>query len=155
MNIKHIALPAAALLLSSCLSLPEKVTLSMDEIRAMDYGSYPHNYEALAKRHFAQVLLDPDSARYGTFSRPRKFLTVSERWGARAGTYDFTYHTSYFSCVNINAKNTYGGYTGWQTHLVKFKNGSVVLSRPDVIFCNREGDVVVEAPAFGLEIVGQ
>lgn len=60
-----------------------------------------------------------------------------------------------FSCVDINAKNTYGGYTGWQTHLVAFKNGSVELSRPDSTFCNREGDVVVERPAFGLEIVGQ
>ena len=24
----------------------------------------------------------------------------------------------YFACVNVNAKNTYGGYTGWQTFKV-------------------------------------
>lgn len=27
----------------------------------------------------------------------------------------------YFACVNVNAKNTYGGYTGWQTYEYYFQ----------------------------------
>ena len=84
-------------------------------------------------------------------------LTVREKLRGHSIYYDFDYYTSYFSCVNINAKNTYGGYTGWQTHMVKFKNGSVEYSQPESILCGREGEIVIEEPMgmSGFRIVGQ
>jgi len=62
-------LPAAlfgSLLLAAC--LPKPAVLTMEQIRRMDYGSYPRNYEQLIKRHLAQTLIDPHSVMYGGFS---------------------------------------------------------------------------------------
>ena len=35
------------------------------------------------------------------------------------------YYPCYLVCAEVNAKNTYGGYTGWQTKRYRFTNGSM------------------------------
>lgn len=59
-----------------------------------------------------QNLKDPDSARFGRFSKPRK---------------EYLYENSkpvygYSVCAEINAKNSYGGYTGSQTYWFLIRN---------------------------------
>jgi hypothetical protein len=87
-----------------------------------DYGSYPTNYENIIKANLASSLKDPDSARYGAFSKPRKehIITNAPLKEANYG---------YSVCVPVNAKNSYGGYTG--NHLFWFfiRNGNVIRSQ--------------------------
>ena len=47
--------------------------LTMDEIRAMDYGVYPKDYETIIK----QRLSKKDLSRLAGFDSPRKHLSIS------------------------------------------------------------------------------
>ena len=61
-----------------------------------------------------RVLKDPDSAKYSFEIPPRK------SW-----VYDFTLHGNVFGwvvCSGINAKNSFGGYTGEQPFAFLFKD---------------------------------
>ena len=108
-------LPAAllgSLLLAAC--LPKPAVLTMDQIRRMDYGSYPRNYEQLIKRHLAQTLIDPNSVMYGGFSRPRKFVRFERR--LRLSETDIPIRIIPVLVVfgRANPETDTGGYTGWK-----------------------------------------
>ena len=109
MRKRLLAALFGSFLLAGC--LPKPTVLTMDQIRRMDYGSYPRNYEKLIKRHLAQTLIDPHSVMYGGFTRPRKYLHVHKNQYVAAG--QISYYPSYMVCARVNAKNSYGGYTGW------------------------------------------
>lgn len=87
-----------------------------------DYGSYPTNYEELAKAHLATTLKDPESARFGVFSKPRKEHVITNV-DAKEATY------GYSTCVSVNAKNSYGGYTGNHQFWFFIRNGKVLRSQ--------------------------
>lgn len=57
MRKRLLAALFGSFLLAGC--LPKPTVLTMDQIRRMDYGSYPRNYEQLVKHHLAQTLIDP------------------------------------------------------------------------------------------------
>lgn len=84
-----------------------------------DYGSYPTNYEQLIKTSFANSLKDPDSARYGRFSKPRKEQIIRNNQAIYG----------YSVCAPVNAKNSYGGYTGTHTHWFFIRDGQIVRSQ--------------------------
>ncbi|MDN8582623.1 hypothetical protein QZH63_11560, partial [Eikenella corrodens] len=104
MNKRLLAALFGSLLLAAC--LPKPAVLTMEQIRRMDYGSYPHNYEQLIKRHLAQTLIDSHSVMYGGFTRPRKYLHVHKNQYVAAG--QISYYPSYMVCARVNAKNSYG-----------------------------------------------
>ena len=87
-----------SLLLVACADLPQPtpIEISMSNVRSADYGTYPEHYEQQIHQYLNDTLLDPDSAKI-RIAPPRK----------------------------VNAKNTYGGYTGWQTKRYRFTNGSM------------------------------
>lgn len=66
--------------------------------------------EAAVQRYFEQTLKDPDSARYRFRPYRRGVLDLS---GGRAWA-------GVFMCGAVNARNSYGGYTGHQTFLAYF-----------------------------------
>jgi hypothetical protein len=89
-------------------------------MKTADFGPYPLNQEELIKQWSLTNLKDPESVRYSTFSKPRKEYIIEN--------YNPVYGFSV--CVGINAKNSYGGYTGttvfWffirDSKLVRVKN---------------------------------
>ena len=85
----------------------------MNDVRNMDYGSYPKNYEKAIRQHLARTLIDPNSLMLDGFSKPKKFLRItSRRYDAETETYSPAAFLKYYIvCARVNAKNSYGGYT--------------------------------------------
>lgn len=69
-----------------------------------DFGKYPEDYESIVKSYFASRLKDPDSAKYSNFRIKQGYKIVdAPNMVAKFG---------YVVCVDINAKNSYGAFTG-------------------------------------------
>ena len=100
----------------------------MRTIRSADYGPYPRNYERLIRNHLNQTLLDPGSAKI-RISPPRKVFKI---YNPEAKIYSLETPKQlrsegyYLVCAEVNAKNTFGGYTGWQTHRYRFHKGGLM-----------------------------
>ncbi|WP_071531994.1 hypothetical protein [Kosakonia radicincitans] len=88
------------------------------EISTANYGSLPGNYQDLIKDHFNVVLKDPESARY-TFMPPYKGYSQDGALAESGGGVRFGYVVP----VLVNAKNSYGGYTGNHQYAFIFSNG--------------------------------
>ncbi|WP_017375460.1 hypothetical protein [Enterobacter oligotrophicus] len=73
------------------------------EVEAATYEPLPQNYKDEIKQIMTYRLKDAESAKYNFFE-PRKGYTASTR------------HFGYVVPVGINAKNSYGGYTGFQVY---------------------------------------
>jgi hypothetical protein len=86
-----------------------------DQIANAYYGQYPDNYKEIIQKHMANVLIDPDSVKYSGWNGPSKgyFQDFGKTfWGYRV-------------CVEINAKNRMGGYTGRQTQFFIISDGRI------------------------------
>lgn len=104
-----LTLAVLALCLAGC------STPTADELRNADYGSYPYDYESIIRSHMRGVLKDPESARYEFLNSPKI------GWNG-FGEKQF----GHVVCVNINAKNSYGGYVGNRLSYFMIRNGRVV-----------------------------
>ena len=100
---------------------PISESVKMD---AADFGLYPTNYEELVKTWAVTNLKDPESARYGRISKPRKEWEVENL----RPTYGFSV------CADINARNSYGGYAGAQTYWFFIRDGRVARAQNTVGF---------------------
>lgn len=99
------------LLLMSCASMP-----TQQELASADYGEYPYSYEQIIKSYLEQRLKDPYSAEYRHIKGPEK------RWAGFFGRSNYGYSV----CYKINAKNSFGGFTGYKTHNFMIYNSQVV-----------------------------
>ena len=124
--MKKIAvLAVATALLAGCATQAQKADQAFEAYKATlpepnaDYGSYPQNYQELIKAYMAKSLKDPDSAKYSDFSTPRKEHAIANQKAIYG----------YSSCVLVNAKNSYGGYTGNQQQWFFFRNGEIVRTQ--------------------------
>ena len=109
-------LGSLSLLLAACTSTFD---VSMQAVRNADYGPYPKNYQQLIRQRLDGTLLDARSAQIRFTTPPRKvyqLVRVPYKLDGRA---------YYAVCVEVNAKNAYGGYTGWQTKMFRFKNNTI------------------------------
>ena len=100
----------AVMFLAGCVSKP-----TPEEIANADYGSYPEEYQKPIESFMSRALKDPSSAKYEFLGRPQK------TWATVAGDTEFGYGL----CAYINAKNSFGGYTGAKLYFFLIKNGSV------------------------------
>jgi hypothetical protein len=91
---------------------------SKQEKANADYGAYPKNYKNIVKNYMQGVLKDPESARYKVLSSPQKFYMV-------AGTIEELVYC-YTTAFSINAKNSYGGYTGEKIYFFQIRNGEII-----------------------------
>jgi hypothetical protein len=101
------------LLVSGCASS----NITPQQLAAADCGPYPDNYQQIISDFYQQRLKDPESARY-RFSTPVKGATLKPLLqGGGVDTYGWAVD------VWINAKNSYGGYTGEQHHRMLIRDG--------------------------------
>lgn len=51
----------------------------------------------------------------------------------------------YLVCVNVNAKNAYGGYTGWQTKFYWFEYGAISTNAATSLeACESQNDIYID-----------
>lgn len=86
-------------------------------VQDSDYGETPENHQDKIKTYMASRLKDAESARYDFNRTPVKAWLGSS-----------TRYYGWATCVGINAKNSYGGYTGWQPHYFFFRGGDIAES---------------------------
>lgn len=98
----------AVLMLSGC-------GPTQQELRNADYGRPPSNPEEVIRSYMNTRLKDPDSAKYSIRKGP------IQGWNSFGGML-----FGYIVCADINAKNSYGGYTGWQPYYFLINNDSVI-----------------------------
>lgn len=103
----------AILLTTGCTTPP-----TPEQIANADYGEFPENHEDVVKRYYKNHLKDPDSALYQVISRPKKMMLGSRLETPRYG---------FLVCTTLNAKNSYGAYTGYQTDALLIRNGAVIV----------------------------
>ena len=89
---------------------------------AADYGTFPTNYKEIVKQYFDLFLKDPESAKYQFGPEPTKAYTRNAIIPSGAQPVDF----GYVVYVIVNAKNSYGGYTGGQAYRLLIRNGRVI-----------------------------
>ena len=103
-------------------------TASLPEPGA-DYGAYPNNYRKIIEAAMTGTLKDPDSARYSGFTQPKHDQIVHLDYAPNRGVgVTKTAIYGYAACVAVNAKNSFGGYTGDQLYWFLIRNGQVVRS---------------------------
>lgn len=89
-----------------------------DEIATADYGGFPSDYQQIIKDFMQTRLKDPYSAQYRFDREPHKsYVSASTRERTI-----FCYRES----VHINAKNSYGGYTGEHDYSFYIRDGEVI-----------------------------
>lgn len=88
------------------------------QTETLDVGSPPLRPIAAAKAYFAGVLKDPYSAEYRQLSEP--YAGRCRGGLAGKGWRGYAVH------VGINARNSYGGYTGETIYTVLYVNGTAV-----------------------------
>ena len=81
----------------------------------------PQDYERIVRDWYLQNLKDPDSAKFGRITRPLKEHAITNKFEQQA-VYGFSV------CAEVNAKNSYGGYTGFKTRWFLIRNGQIVRS---------------------------
>lgn len=82
-----------------------------------DYGSYPSNFKSIIKSYFDDHLIDPDSVKYSKWTDPKKAYLM---FGS-SSTPKYGYGVE----VLVNAKNSFGGYTGNKHYWVLIKDGLI------------------------------
>lgn len=85
-------------------------------LETADVGSNPSDYQPLIEGAIRDQLKDPESAQFTGFTTPRKEVMVDQR--------KFIY--GYSSCVFVNAKNSYGGYTGKHLYWAFMRDNKVL-----------------------------
>jgi hypothetical protein len=105
------------LLLSACASGPP----TREELLSADYGSpiAQQDAEARAKEFLKEYLKDPASAIY-------EWNPVYNGWVREAPLSGGGLKFGYLLDGNINAKNSYGGYTGFAPYQFFFHNGNII-----------------------------
>lgn len=86
------------------------------DLAAANYGPYPQQYKALIANYLQATLREPGSAAISAVPAPVK---------AYAGVKHYTY--GWATCMGVNAKNGYGGYTGANTYFFLFRDGSIAV----------------------------
>jgi len=106
----------SALLVTGCASGP-----TPQEIESADYGAsvYQADAERAVKAFFTNRLKDPESARYSFGSVSRGYMVGSRVQGRK-------FEAGYLLDVSVNAKNSYGGYTGAKPYKILLNNDRIV-----------------------------
>lgn len=104
-------------LLNACAASPP----TNEEMLSADYGSYisQQDAEQQAEQFLKRRLKDPGSAifEWGQFGKG---------WFREAPIDGGALKFGYMLHANINAKNSFGGYTGMKPHLFIFYNGNLI-----------------------------
>lgn len=97
--MRFIIVMVVIAILSGCATPPP----TPEELRSAGYGPPPTDYQKTIRSYFQTRLKDPSSAQIRFANTPTKGWQKWSREGLEVG---------YGVCVEVNAKNSYGGYTG-------------------------------------------
>lgn len=109
----------AALIIAVCASLAGCAGALKKPDASTDYGFPPIGYEQAVKDHFDATLKDPESARYRIGKPVKAYANNGIIHGGGIGW------AGYLVDVQVNAKNSFGGYAGYSAHIVLFKGENV------------------------------
>ncbi|MDL4447690.1 hypothetical protein [Klebsiella michiganensis] len=98
---------------------PESDVMSTIDFSKADYGQPPTDYKLQIKSWLEQNLKDPDSAKVSEPTPLRKEVAIDNRQPI----------FGYTTCMGVNSKNSYGGYTGTQGYWFLFHNGKIVRAQ--------------------------
>jgi hypothetical protein len=98
-NMRRLGIVALCVALGGCATAPSAsepyvACYTPDELRELAPAE-----KALLAKGFAKNLKDPDSAKF-------EWVKVPKAWSNNGGGFDY--------CATLNAKNSYGGYIGYQ-----------------------------------------
>ena len=156
--VRAALIGSLSLLLAACAASPQPahapVQISMRTVRSANYGVYPKNYERQIRQYLNETLLDGDSARIRIITPPRKVFSIyKDPADNYTGPGQLKYAQYYVVCVNVNAKNAFGGYTGWQTQRYQFVNGRMADEQKiearvghgtDFTACNSKDEIFID-----------
>ncbi len=109
------------LVLLAGMMLVQGCMLTQEQINGANYGPYPTRYKELIQDHFVETLIDPESVRYDWRGKPFRAITNIITYG-------------WFVRVNINAKNSCGGYTGKTPFTILMRYDRLLLAEESGIF---------------------
>lgn len=84
-----------------------------------DYGAVPGDYQQLIVAYYQDILKDPESAKYKFELPQRAYGNTGLAYGGGVTWIGMAVR------IQINAKNSFGGYTGFKPYTVFFTNGRV------------------------------
>jgi len=115
-----------AILLYGCAvtaSTPQTVPGAVSTPHVINAGPYPGNYSELASQYLRTHLKDPYSAHIESLTSPGQKTILFD---------DIGYYDVWASCIMLNARNSYGGYTEIEGYTMIFHNAVL----PDGAFAN-------------------
>lgn len=114
--MKRMMIAVVVLLLAGCAAMP-----TQDEIASLDYGQPISRNDAMAavKSRASQFLKDPSSAQYDCGN-------VSTGWVKGRTALGGGMAAGYTMDCAINAKNSFGGYTGAKSYKFIFHDGQII-----------------------------
>lgn len=130
---RWMAFVAFAVLLTSC------ATVGIVNWAEEDPGPVP-NYETAKVQAVDAVkyrLKDPESAKFRNFT---PFFKMFYSYGLTGGD-----EPLWTLCVQVNSRNSFGGYTGYDWFVVKFRDGKPVQDK-NGLFEPPHPDYCIEAP---------
>jgi len=89
-----------------------------EQLANADYGKFPENAKELTIKYISSNLIDPYSAVFSGWQGPSKGW-YADYWGKNRSY-------GYRVCVQVNAKNKMGGYTGQKLHFIFFRDGNII-----------------------------
>ncbi|MBK0003175.1 hypothetical protein [Erwinia sp. S38] len=114
--MKKLLVLIFSLLLYACAATPP----SQMQLHSADYGELPENYQQQVKNWWGTMLKDPYSAQY-TFGKPSKAWFKDGILAESGGAMRF----GWLIPITVNAKNSYGAYTGLEAHTVFYSHGKI------------------------------
>jgi hypothetical protein len=115
-KIKVISVILGIVVLIGCASAP----MNAQEATRATFPALPQNWQTMVRGYYSMPgqLKDPYSAMY-RFEKPRKgFGQDGMLLGGKR-------HYGWVMSVWINAKNSFGGYTGYELHVALFSNEGI------------------------------
>jgi len=90
------------------------------EMDAADYGQLPNDYQQQIKDWWSNRLKDPYSSKF-TFSTPEKAWFKDGILAESGGAIRY----GWIIPITLNAKNSYGAYTGIESHTMFYSHGKI------------------------------
>lgn len=113
-----IAIPLCAAL-AACGAFGPPMTPQGTAATVGDVGPPPINHGELFARYLAGTLKDPYSAQVSHIAGPAPWVKGGS-WGSTASAYGWG------ACYAVNAKNSFGGYTGARLYVAVVRSGALV-----------------------------
>tara|TARA_R110002096_G_scaffold435548_1_gene661346 strand:- start:38 stop:376 length:339 start_codon:yes stop_codon:yes gene_type:complete len=107
-HIKVIFFVISMTALAGCVTTQTMADRSITQ--AANYGEYPDDYEQIIKSIMMNKLKDPESAQYQFKGPIKAYLRSAPIAGGNPTVY------GYMVYFKLNAKNSYGGYTGFKEY---------------------------------------